>query len=63
MKSPTSSVGFIEPDGIWKGSTRKERSTSTMASTGKKDFPYSTSSGSLFSLSSTSGSGSLTCPS
>jgi len=62
MKSPTSRVGFIEPDGIWNGSTRNERRTSTMNSTGKNDLPYSTSSGSLFSFSTTTGSGWLTLP-
>jgi len=52
MKSPTSSVGIIEPDGIWNGSMRNERSTSTIARTGKKDLPYSMSNGSLFNASS-----------
>ncbi|MNT85170.1 hypothetical protein D3C72_2252990 [compost metagenome] len=62
MKSPTSRVGFIDPDGIWKGSTRNERNTRTMNSTGKNDLPYSTSNGSLFNCSTTAISGWLTLP-
>ncbi|MOA51263.1 hypothetical protein D3C78_1743880 [compost metagenome] len=62
MKSPTSRVGFIDPEGIWNGSTRNERSTSTMNSTGKNDLPYSTSSGSLFRRSTTAISGWVTLP-
>src|SRR3569832_1929171 len=51
MKSPTRSVGIIEPDGILNGSTRKERSANTTRITGKKLLAYSTSIGSLASLS------------
>src|SRR3989304_5077152 len=47
MKSPTSSVGTIDPDGILNGSTRNERSTKTINITGKKLFPYSTHQGSF----------------
>src|SRR6185369_10800155 len=42
MKSPMSSVGIMEPDGILKGSTRKERSRNTARITGKKLIEYST---------------------
>src|SRR6185312_3083530 len=42
MKSPTSRVGIIEPEGILKGSTRKERRQNTTRITGKKLFGYST---------------------
>src|SRR5436853_7902042 len=42
MKSPTSSVGTIEDDGILNGSTRKERSRKTIRITGKKLAEYST---------------------
>ncbi|MNY22625.1 hypothetical protein D3C86_1562500 [compost metagenome] len=62
MKSPTSRVGFIEPEGIWNGSTRNERSTSTSARTGKNDLPYSTITGSRASFCSTCGSTWLTLP-
>jgi hypothetical protein len=34
IRSPTSSVGIIEPDGILNGSNRKERSTNTIRITG-----------------------------
>src|SRR5688572_5606881 len=47
MKSPTSSVGSIEPDGILNGSTRNERSRKTIRMTGKKLFEYSTHHGSV----------------
>ena len=40
------SVGTIDDDGIWKGSTRNERSTNTTSSTGKNERAYSTTSGS-----------------
>src|SRR5487761_2710236 len=50
MKSPTWRVGTIEPEGILKGSTRKERSRNTARITGKKLAPYSTHQGSLASL-------------
>src|SRR6476646_11522390 len=46
MKSPTSSVGRIDDDGILNGSARNERSTNTTSSTGKNDFEYSTQTGS-----------------
>src|SRR6478672_5432658 len=46
MKSPTSSVGRIEDDGILNGSARNERSRKTTSSTGKNDFAYSTHTGS-----------------
>src|SRR6185312_1673213 len=46
MKSPTSSVGRIDDDGILKGSARNERSTKTTSRTGKNDFEYSTQTGS-----------------
>src|ERR1051325_1934376 len=42
MKSPTSSVGTIELDGILNGSTRNERSRNTIRITGKKLIEYST---------------------
>src|SRR5260221_3220718 len=42
MKSPTSSVGTIEEDGILNGSTRNERSRNTIRITGKKLTEYST---------------------
>src|SRR6266513_3049387 len=45
MKSPTSSVGTIELDGILKGSTRNERSRKTIRITGKKLIEYSTHQG------------------
>src|SRR5438874_13321188 len=45
MKSPTSSVGTIELDGILKGSTRNERSKNTIRITGKKLTEYSTHQG------------------
>jgi hypothetical protein len=41
MKSPTSSVGIIEPDGILNGSTTNERTTNTARITGKKLAVYS----------------------
>src|SRR5574341_1010002 len=47
MKSPTSSVGIIEPDGILNGSTRNERSRNTIRITGKKLIEYSTHQGCL----------------
>src|SRR5438093_374136 len=46
MKSPTSSVGRIEDDGILNGSARNERSRKTTSNTGKNDFEYSTQTGS-----------------
>src|SRR5690606_12623386 len=45
MKSPTSSVGIIEPEGILNGSTTKERRPNTIRITGKKLAPYSTHQG------------------
>src|SRR5687767_4381514 len=49
MKSPTSSVGTIELEGILNGSTRKERSRKTIRITGKKLIEYSTHHGCLAS--------------
>src|SRR6188508_2488031 len=46
MKSPTSSVGFIEPDGILKGSIQKERIRNTTTITGKNARAMSTTTGS-----------------
>src|SRR6476646_2014450 len=46
MKSPTSSVGRIEDEGILKGSARNDRSRKTTSRTGKNDFEYSTQTGS-----------------
>jgi hypothetical protein len=40
-------VGTIDEEGIWKGSTRKERNTNTTSKTGKNDLAYSTNTGSL----------------
>src|SRR5574338_1104595 len=45
MKSPTSKVGIMEPEGILKGSTTKERRKNTARMTGKKLAPYSTHQG------------------
>src|SRR5437879_3929141 len=45
MKSPTSSVGTIELEGILNGSTRNERSRNTIRITGKKLTEYSTHQG------------------
>src|SRR5262252_1010864 len=41
MKSPTSSVGRIDDDGILNGSATNERSANTIRRTGKKLFGYS----------------------
>src|SRR3954465_13003835 len=41
MKSPTSSVGRIDEDGILNGSAMNERSRKTISRTGKKLFGYS----------------------
>src|ERR1700761_298874 len=41
MKSPTSSVGTIDPDGILNGSTTNDRTTNTTRMTGKKLAVYS----------------------
>src|SRR5689334_10742811 len=46
MKSPTSSVGRIDDDGILNGSARNERKRKTTSRTGKNDFEYSTQTGS-----------------
>src|SRR5512134_536918 len=46
MKSPTSSVGRMDDDGILKGSATNERSRKTTRSTGKKLAAYSTQAGS-----------------
>src|SRR5688572_6878588 len=48
MKSPTSSVGFIDPDGILNGSTQKERIRKTTTITGKKARAMSTTTGSAW---------------
>src|SRR5215475_11555861 len=47
MKSPTISVGIIDPDGIRNGSTTNERSRNTIRMTGKKLFGYSIHHGSF----------------
>src|SRR5687768_13286929 len=47
MKSPTNSVGIIEPDGMRNGSATNARRISTINNTGKNDFEYSTYHGSL----------------
>src|SRR5689334_7289057 len=66
MKSPTSSVGRIDDDGILNGSTRNERSRKTMRMTGKKLFGYSIHHGSgspsTRRLANTSLSASVTAP-
>src|SRR5690606_2345573 len=49
MKSPISSVGIIELDGIRNGSATQLRRHSTAASTGKKARDQSTTSGSFAS--------------
>src|SRR5258705_5675562 len=46
MKSPTSSVGRIDEDGILNGSATKERNRKTISRTGKKLFGYSIHQGS-----------------
>src|SRR4051812_10218036 len=46
MKSPTSNVGFMEPEGILKGSTQNERIRNTTTITGKKARAMSTTTGS-----------------
>src|SRR4051812_31773601 len=46
MKSPTSSVGRIDDDGILNGSAMKDRSRKTISRTGKKLFGYSSHQGS-----------------
>src|SRR5438046_1652377 len=46
MKSPTSSVGRIDEDGILNGSARNDRSRNTISKTGKNAFEYSTHDGS-----------------
>src|SRR3954467_3515485 len=50
MKSPTSSVGTIEEEGILNGSTRNERNRNTIRITGKKLTEYSTHHGCFASL-------------
>src|SRR6185295_2295231 len=50
MKSPISSVGIIEPEGILNGSTRNERDRNTIRITGKKLIEYSTHHGCLDSF-------------
>ncbi len=54
MKSPGSSVGIIEPEGIRNGSTKNERKSSTARITGKNERAYSTRTGSLPSSSAAS---------
>src|SRR5687768_12848604 len=49
MKSPTSSVGIIDVDGIRNGSARKLRRISTMKMIGNSERAYSTSTGSTTS--------------
>src|SRR5689334_7525313 len=46
IKSPTSSVGRIDDDGILNGSARNERNKNTISRTGKNAFEYSTHDGS-----------------
>jgi len=46
MKSPVTSVGIIDADGILKGSNRKDRINRTTSRIGKKDLAYSTMTGS-----------------
>src|SRR5262245_27947557 len=46
MKSPSSSVGIIESDGMRNGSNRNERISSTIRMIGKKERAYSTITGS-----------------
>src|ERR1043165_3767534 len=46
MKSPSSSVGIIESEGMRNGSNRNERISSTMRITGKNERAYSTTIGS-----------------
>src|SRR5436305_2492682 len=53
MKSPTSSVGRIDEDGILNGSARNERSRNTISRTGKNAFEYSTHDGSRSAAAST----------
>ena len=50
MKSPSNSVGIIDPEGIRKGSNKKERMTKTNSRIGKNDFAYSTITGSRTGL-------------
>ena len=45
MKSPTCSVGSIEPDGMRNGSKRKLRTKKTIAITGKRPAVYSSHQG------------------
>ena len=42
IKSPCSSVGIIEPEGMRNGSNTNERITSTNSKTGKNEREYST---------------------
>ena len=60
MKSPTSSVGRIDDDGILNGSATNERSAKTIRSTGKKLFGYSIHQGSRCRRSSRAARSSLT---
>ncbi len=46
MKSPSSSVGIIESEGMRNGSNRNERITSTSRMIGKNERAYSTTTGS-----------------
>src|SRR6185437_3639067 len=47
MKSPTSSVGIIEPEGIRNGSATNERSSNTTSTTGNSERAQSTGTGSV----------------
>src|SRR4249920_2613152 len=46
MKSPSSSVGIIESEGMRKGSNRNDRMSNTSRITGKNERAYSTTTGS-----------------
>ena len=46
-KKPLLTLGIIEPEGIWKGSNKKDLKTNTIAKTGKKEIEYSTKTGCL----------------
>src|SRR5690606_28049903 len=51
MRSPFCRVGSMDPDGILKGSNKKERSRKTTTITGKKLAQYSTHQGGRLALS------------
>src|SRR5690606_10558637 len=46
IKSPSSKVGIMEPEGMRNGSSRNERISRTRSRIGKNDFAYSTTIGS-----------------